>query len=498
MLACVLLGAAWITLQLPAAPQDDQPLLLIAAIGAVFAGCVAAITWLRPWWVMVFACAWTPLESTILARLPLPQAVQAAAEGGVETVLYLTLFGLIAQRLVSRQPIPCSGIEKPIIGLLIVGWASTMLADAPLIPSLMNLRSLLRFAAAYFILIMLPINERRARQLMWVLAISVAFQIALSFLQIALGKSFSALLAPEAQDGARRFRMAARGREKGAVFGTLGDTVFLAAFACCGMAVWLHLKTATRRGAALQWACVLGLLIVLAKTYSRAAVITGLATLGVYAAIRIGTRKAVLIGLALVATLFIGSALLDASRQYLKAHDQEMSTVDNLTSVFTIEYLERAKNNRLGSLIGTSPTLIANAPLTGFGFDTDHAVDQLNKAQPNYLTKHQKKKGFEDVYWVAMLCYGGLPGLLVFAWLIASMASIPARLGWHANSNTLQWVARATVTITLQGALLMWFFRAMEFRAFGLYAWVLLGLTVSLHQSIQTDANKHEEPLLAQ
>lgn len=498
MLACVLLGAAWIALQLPAASEDNQPMLLIAAIGAVFAGCVAAITWSRPWWVLVFACVWTPLESTILARLPLPQAVQAAAEGGVEAVLYLTLFGLTARRLISRQPVLVSGIEKPMIALLIVGWASTMLTDAPLVPSLMNLRSLLRFAAAYFILILLPIDERRAKQLMWVLAISAAFQIALSFLQIALGKSFSALLAPEAQDGLRRFRMAARGREKGAVFGTLGDTVFLAAFACCGMAVWLHLKTATRRVTALQWACVLGLFAVLAKTYSRAALIAGLATLAVYAALRIGTRKAVLIGLAMVATLFIGSALLDASRQYLKAHDEEMSTMDNLTSVFTIEYLERAKNNRLGSLIGTTPTLIANAPLTGFGFDTDHAVDQLNKAKPNYLTKHQKKKGFEDVYWVAMLCYGGLPGLFAFGWLIASMGWIPARLGWHANNDTLRWVARATVTVTLQGALLMWFFRAMEFRAFGLYAWVLLGLTVSLHQSIQRDANKKEEPRLAE
>ena len=159
-----------------------------------------------------------------------------------------------------------------------------------------------------------------------------------------------------------------------------------------------------------------------------------------------------------------------------------------MTSIFSWDYIERAKRQRLGHGAGgradkpdERAACLGSGPDQGFTPST-----QLNDARQTRLYKTVSKEGFEDVYWVALLCYTGLAGVTAVLWL-----GYPARVdlrgvGAHGQESDplVRWAGAAALCVVLQAFVLMWFNNVPEMRAFSFYFWLLPALAYAAASAI--------------
>ena len=132
-----------------------------------------------------------------------------------------------------------------------------------------------------------------------------------------------------------------------------------------------------------------------------------------------------------------------------------------------------------------------NAPVIGYGPDQNFAIKQLNEAHNTRLYKTLTKEGFEHVYWVALLCYTGLAGVIAVGWLGVRLAWTCAAVARGADGDTVvRWAGLAGLCVVLQCAVLMWFNRVPEIRAFSFYFWLLPALAYAAWADQQT---KHDD-----
>jgi hypothetical protein len=291
----------------------------------------------------------------------------------------------------------------------------------------------------------------------------------------------------------RRFVIVERGRELGSLSGTLGDTLYYGLFLVVALTVALLRVTRWRRWHVFD---LVMLALAAAYSYSRAAVIVTGLTLVSYVGTRLGPRR-VAAACCLVAGLGlagVGASLVMETHDAAYHHPRHSrrSILANMTNIFSAEYLERSKRQRLGTVLGVAPTALMNSPVLGYGPDQWHAIRQLNEAEPNRLYKTLTKEGFEDVYWVALLCYVGVAGVLAVLWLGVRLLWTCAAAAHGARGDPLlRWAGLCGACIVAQAAVLMWFNRVPEIRSFSFYLWLLPALAYAAWAAGRTPDTVH-------
>lgn len=488
-----LIASAGISVPLAFYLGIELPLLLatwlIMAVGAS-----VSARW--PATVVLLLAVLLPFETLLPCLLPLPDGIHLAVQLAGELMIYLGLAVVIAQKLMHRQPLRRTPVDLPLIALLLVAGVSILANSAPLLPSLMNLRSLLRYAALFYLVTNINLSPRQVRIILISIAAVGGIQLITAGMQIAGGDSIRQLMMPQPfdisiADQSHHFILVERGRELGSVFGTLGDTIYFGLFLLIVLAIVLawHLRIGW------QYALATGVLMTaVAWSYSRASLLAALLMVGIDLSRRVGRRKSIT-GLCIIAgvgiiCLTLLSPVLQRNyhRNYQHPRIQKQSIVSNATNFLNADYLKRAKRQRLGAILGIAPTVLVNAPVIGFGPAELHTIKSLNLAKPSWLYKRLEKKGFEDVYWVALLCYLGTAGIAVFTWLIVRLLRVSWQLSHNEADSVLRCVATATLLLTAVTPMLLFFMRVLEFRAFSFYFWLLPAMMIALDAHVSSQS----------
>ena len=459
--------------------------------------------------IVAAAAALVPLESFLIALCAktgfVPDQALFAGQFAIEGVLYLALAAVVWTRLLTGRGFRRTPADLPLLVILVIALLAIALNHAPLRGSLMNLRSALRYVAVFYLVTQAGLSRKQVGVVLWVILISGAVQVGVGAWQWVVGEDLKQWMQPyttgiEVAGQSRNFVLVERGREIGSLFGTLGDTLYFGLFLVIVLSIAL---TRLQRWRGWYGFDLFMIALAIAYSYSRAAVIVTGLTLAVFAANYLGVRR--IAGVCCLVTgiglLVIGSSLVMETHGGVYHHprQRQRSIVANMTNIFSADYLERSKRQRLGALLGVAPTSLMNAPVIGFGPDQTHTLKQLNEARKTRLYKTMTQEGFEDVYWIALLCYTGILGMLAVLWLgvrLAWASAWIARAGMSRGDPVVRWAGLAALCIVGQAAVLMWFNRVPELRPFSFYLWLLPALAIATWADSQKMMSRADQSMV--
>jgi hypothetical protein len=447
----------------------------------------------RPYWVVLFLTAFMPFENFALKFLPVPDRIYLASQFASEALLYVTFAILILRKLIKGTPFRRTPIDLPLIAFVGVAVLSTAANQAPLMGSVMNVRVILRYTALFYLIINLDLTPVQVKHLVQIILLVGFLQVAIGGLQLVSGSGLDRFLTPKQVDlevagQSRQFVLVSRGREIGSIFGTLGDTIFFALFMLIVLVLYLG---QVQRLSALSLLLLGGILLAIGYSYARAVVFAIFPVLLLFYRVRYGLKRTVplllLIGFMLIIAVFPIRSSFSTSA-FVAPLKEEQSIIQNVSGIFSQQYFSVAQKQRLGALLGIAPTILANRPILGYGPDENTTVERLNSSQPSYLLKTLTTKGFEDVYWVAVLAYYGIVGLCVLLFLLYRLFSSIWKIRKRSSRTLTRNLAFATLCLVGLTLYFLFFYRVLEFRIYSFYFWMLPALVYSLYRSERQSA----------
>lgn len=453
--------------------------LLLAVIMFVF---IAAN---RPYWIVLALVVYLPFETFLPSILPVPDLLNVVMQFGSEALIYLTCGIVVSKRLLLTGTLRKTPLDWLVGGFLLIVVLSILVNGPPLIGSLLNVRSLLRYVFLFYLVINIDMSKVEVRRLLYVILWVGILQLVLGLFQLATGATYRSWFLPraaslEALGQERGFRLLITGREIGSILGTLGDTLYFGLFLLVVLSIYLGRLSNSRRGI---WsvpavAIIAVLFVSITYSYARGAMLAFLAVLAIYYWLRYGRGKVLLslmsvlpLLIVLVITLF----LVNESGAYVNPTRVEKSALENFTSVFSRSYVEVAQRNRLGSVLLVPPIVLSERPILGYGPDETTTVDTIARRYPDIY-----RGGFEDVYWVALLAYYGIPGVLLMAMLFLRILQSAIRRIRSTSDQLIRHISTTTAILVAATPLLMFFYRVLEFRAYSFYLWLFVGLMYSV------------------
>ena len=222
--------------------------------------------------------------------------------------------------------------------------------------------------------------------------------------------------------------------------------------------------------------------IAIGYSYARAAVFGMLLTLLIFCRLRYGLKTLIALSFPVLLTtsILLSFFLCNPPNGFVSPLRTEQNILQNITGVFSKKYIEIAQKQRLGALLGTTPTILANRPFLGYGPDEETTIDRLNKSQPSFLLRTLNKRGFEDVYWVAILAYYGLTGVFLIAFILYKLYSSAYKIYRTSIHNLTKEIAFTVICIVGLTPFLLFFYRVLEFRIYSFYFWLLPALMFGL------------------
>ena len=439
--------------------------------------------------ILYFLTGYFAFEEFVLKFLPVSDAVYSYLRFLGEILIYAAFGRLIFHKLYKGIPFVKTPIDLPVIGFYIVVFLSMVINRSPLIGSLYNIRPFARYIVLFYLIVNSPLSKQRITTLLRIILGIGIVQIGIGLIQWLGGPTLYDLFLPRASTlevagFTKEYRLLEIGREIGSIYGTLGDTVIYGVFMIVILVIFLS------RIKRLEYLNLLGIAILLmfiARSYSRAATFSALLACVVWYFFQYGWKKTLRISLISLLIFSVVLAILNPFElDYVNPRKAKVGLVGNVTGVFSGSYVKVAQKQRLGALIGNVPTVLANKPLLGYGADQNTTIEKLNKSKRSFLLKILSKKGFKDVYWVAILCFYGVLGLGLFMFIFYRLFMASLKLYKRTLSKFTKEIAMVVLCLVVVTMFLLFFNRTLEFRGYGFYFWMCAGLMFASDSSIQT------------
>lgn len=439
--------------------------------------------------IIYFLTGYFAFEEFILKFLPVSDAVYSYFRFLGEIFIYVAFGKLVLNKLYKGIPFVKTPIDFPIIGFYIVVFLSMVINRSPLIGSLYNIRPLARYIVLFYLIVNSPLSKQRIDTLIRIILCIGVVQIGIGMIQWFGGPTIYDLFLPrestlEVAGFTKEYRLLEIGREIGSIYGTLGDTVIYGVFMIVVLVVFL---SRVKRLEYLNLLAIGVLLMFIARSYSRAATFSALIACVVWFFFQYGWKKTLRLSLAVLLVFGILLAIVNPFQlEYVNPRKARVGLVGNVTGVFSGSYVKVAQKQRLGAILGNVPTVLANKPILGYGADQNTTIDRLNKSKRSFLFKVLSKKGFKDVYWVAILCFYGVLGLGLFAFIFYRLFIASLRLYKQAANRITKEMALVMLCLVVVTVFLLFFNRTLEFRGYGFYFWMCAGIMFVSDTAIQT------------
>lgn len=439
--------------------------------------------------IIYFLTGYFAFEEFILKFFPVSDNVYSYLRFLGEILVYAAFGRLIFHKLYRGIPFVKTPIDLPILGFYCVVLLSMVINSSPLIGSLYNIRPLARYIVLFYLIVNSPISKQRITILLRIIIGIGLIQIGIGLVQWLGGPTIYDLFLPRAStlDVAgftKEFRLLEVGREIGSIYGTLGDTVIYGVFMIVILVVIL---SRIKKLEYLNLLAIGVILLVIARSYSRAATFAAILACVVWYFFQFGWKKTLRLSLIVLFFFCILLAIVNPFElEYINPRKARVGMVGNITGVFSGSYVQIAQKQRLGAILGNVPTVIANKPILGYGADQNTTIEKLNQSKRSFLFKILSKKGFKDVYWVAILCFYGVLGLGLFILIFYRLFTASLRLYRNTANRFTKEMAMVMLCLVVVTVFLLFFNRTLEFRGFGFYFWMCAGLMFVSDTTIQT------------
>ena len=439
--------------------------------------------------IIYFLTGYFAFEEFVLKFLPVSDAVYSYFRFLGEIFIYVAFGKLVLNKLYKGIPFVKTPIDFPIIGFYLVVFLSMVINRSPLMGSLYNIRPLARYIVLFYLIVNSPLSKQRIDTLIKIILCIGVVQIGIGMIQWFGGPTIYDLFLPrestlEVAGFTKEYRLLEIGREIGSIYGTLGDTVIYGVFMIVILVVFL---SRVKRLEYLNLLAIGVLLMFIARSYSRAATFSALLACVVWFFFQYGWKKTLRLSLAVLLVFGILLAIVNPFElEYINPRKARVGLVGNVTGVFSGSYVKVAQKQRLGAILGNVPTVLANKPILGYGADQNTTIDRLNKSKRSFLFKVLSKKGFKDVYWVSILCFYGVLGLGLFAFIFYRLFIASLRLYKRATNRITKEMALVMLCLVVVTVFLLFFNRTLEFRGYGFYFWMCAGILFVSDTAIQT------------
>ena len=439
--------------------------------------------------IIYFLTGYVAFEEFVLKFLPVSDAVYSYLRFFGEMLIYAAFGRMVIHKLYRGIPFVKTPLDLPIIGFYSVVLLSMLINRSPLIGSLYNIRPFARYIVLFYVIANSPLSERRIATLLRIILGVGIFQLTAGIVQWIGGSAAFDFFLPrestlEVGGFTKEYRLLELGREIGSIYGTLGDTVIYGVFMIIVLIVYL---SRVRR---LEYLNLLGvgvLFFFIARSYSRAATFSAILACVAWYYFQYGWKKTLRLSLTVVISFSILLAIVNPfNLEYVNPRKARVGMAGNITGVFSGDYVRVAQKQRLGALIGNVPTVLVNKPILGYGADQNTTIERLNMSQRSFLLKVLSKNGFKDVYWVAILCFYGVLGLVLFALIFYRLFTAALRLYKRALHGYTKDIAMVMLCLVVVTVFLLFFNRTLEFRGYGFYFWLCAGLMFASDTACET------------
>jgi hypothetical protein len=466
---------------------------VIIILASIILCAVLIIMIQRPFAILLFLTILIPFEDFLVKFIPVSGTLQFALRQVSELLIYGSFALLLMRQLKNNRFLRRTPIDIWLLLFILIAIISMVLNAAPLTGSVINLRAMLRYTILFYLVVNLKLSTTQRHKILKTIVGIGVIQMLIGGLQLISRGAIDPILLPpklefEVAGITRNAAIFTQGREIGSIFGTLGDTIFLALFLLIVFAIYLgHVKKLNLKA----WLIILIFLVAINYTFARGVVLASIFMLAIFLAFRWGKNRIIFATTIIIPFVIVGIYFLVATaaiyRDFNNPLFEKIGIIDNLTGIFTLDYIQRAQNQRLGALIGIPPTVMASKPFFGFGPDEETTIEQLNNSEPSFLYRQVVQKGFEDVYWTAIIAYFGVLGLFAFGMILFRILWSAAQIRQFSNDSKTRQLATTVLLLTLLTPPLLFFYRVLEFRSFSFYFWLLTGMMISAHveESIQ-------------
>ncbi len=439
--------------------------------------------------IIYFLTGYFAFEEFVLKLLPVSDVVYSYLRFVGELLIYAAFGRIVFHKLYKGIPFVKTPIDFPVLGFYVVVFLSMVLNNSPLMGSLYNIRPVARYIVLFYLIVNSPLSKERIATVLRIIFYIGIIQIGVGLIQWIGGPTIYDFFMPraltlEVAGYTKEFRLLEIGREIGSIYGTLGDTVIYGVFMIIILIIFLS------RVNRLEYLNLLGiaiLLLFIARSYSRAATFSAMLACVIWYFFHYGWKKTLQITFILCLIFSVVLAIVNPFElEYINPRKAKVGLVGNVTGVFSGSYVKVAQKQRLGSLIGNVPTVLINKPILGYGADQNTTIERLNESKRSFLLKILSKKGFKDVYWVAILCFYGVLGLGMFMFIFYRLFMAAFKIYKQTLNKLSKEIAMIMLCLVVVTMFLLFFNRTLEFRGYGFYFWMCAGLMFASDTSLET------------
>ena len=479
ILSAFLLGAA-AAFALNAASLVFLGLLLILLIVVVLIE--------QPFWVIVGIAAYLPFEDFLLKWVPVPDNIFLILRLGSELIVYVLLARVLLGRILfGKKPI-FTLIDALLLAFIFSAFLSLFVNDGSLLAGFINIRALLRYFAVYYIVVNLNVSEEKVLCLLSVIALAGLLEAGIALAQFFGGPSVDAFFSPptdvDIEIASMTVSTFSNVLKIGAVAGTIGKPAAMGLFLVVTMITMLSLWSYGRVSNIMLGFGTLLIAAGVIVTLKRGELILLTGAIVVFLILKLRPRSryylSTLATVVLLLMILLIVFMLGQGGEVVNPKAQKLSIVEHFNQLFSSVYWNRQfRSSRGWFLTEVGGYALQHSGFLGYSPDDSTARATLADAKIDFKRLIEFPV-FEDVYWVAMLIYYGILGLILFQGIIISLIVVGFRT--LSQSGIASVIAIAFLTIALVTYPAAFLERVFELRTYSFYLWLFAGLTVSLHQ----------------
>lgn len=452
--------------------------------------------------IIIFLALYVPFEVVILKYMPVNDKIYSLMRFIPEVVIYLLLLLIIAHKLFHRKWLSRTPIDIPLLLFVLSAVISIIINSAPLGLSIIGMRPLLRYIVLFYIVSNIDIPESKIKFLIIGLICIGGLQSVLTSIQHFIG--VSGVFIPRATDleveGVQsQFKLVqtgfGSGREQGAGIGTFGDSVLAALFLVfINVISFSYLLRINVKSFAYK-ICLLGIFLLtfvaLFYTYSRASVLISIAAVPVILLLEKRMKKLFFIGITaaivFAGVLFLMSNESSTGQSYYNPKNKYTNPLDNITNIFSQSYVQNnLEHSRGWIIVEVALPVMQSLKVFGYGPSGDESLGRMVKDNISGTMPFQNLGIINDVYWVALLTYYGVVGIVLFLFILWRLYKVAMFVYKHSPSNIYIIAGLAMVAVVIVAIPYTFILRTFAFRPFAFYFWLLAGIVAAEYRRLKT------------
>ena len=375
------------------------------------------------------------------------------------------------------DPLLLSFLAWIIISTLLTTSSAGRYLAPDLLVSLLNIKALIRYIAVFYLIVKIDWSATEYIKVRSAILIVVVVEAAIGLAQISFGQAALEFFSPRGIEdafGVTRDTFIDRGRSSIEIYGTFRNTISFAYLMMIGAIIIL--VSGIRFGPIGPRILALALTTLIFASGSRVVLFL---TLAIYILYFFKFNVARLSKAKVFFLSITGAFFSVATYIFILSLDLNIER-GAAAFVFSRDYIEAAMNQRLGIVTLVLPQLIYD-PQILFGFGADKSYIASYAINATYLTNYaliaSLRLTLEDVYWVSLLLYFGIPGFLLFC---VFLYKIYARLSdlvrvkdrWFSEAAE---IARLLLLLSIP---LNFVNQAFEVQVFALVVWSLSAIAL--------------------